>query len=632
MPSDTYILTISDVGVSTPADGSVTTVKIADYNVAIAGTGVTTAKIVDGAITSAKIANGTIGEADIADSAITSAKIANGTIVAGDIADGAITSAKILDGTIAAVDIANGAVTTDKIGTGTIVNNNIASNTITLGKIATIGSGTILGNATGSTTTIATSPCTAFGFQMLAAADVAGGKTVLGLGSMATQESTAVSITGGTIANVALSGTSVNVASPTGTLPVGNGGTGFSNYTSGDLIYANGATSFSKLAKAAATYVLHGSGSGSAPSWGSINLATDVTGILPTINGGTGGATTDTLTFATTGLSTDALATGELRWNTTDQTLDLKLAGDVTLQVGQEQNILVSNAEGSLISNGTAVYIFGYDSTNGIPSVKIATSVSNLANRTLGLATQNISIGGQGYITLTGLVRGLGNTTGLTTSGLTAGDEIWLGIDGKWSPTQQSFIRSQIKIGHVIIASSSGGSVLVNPRIIAGPAGSRVGGIVSTNSTETSTTVQNTLTLLNSYTIAATAFRANGTVIKGRYIGQITGTNVNRQITATFNGSTVFDSTAFNPNASGDWRLDLELARVDATALDVFATLHCHGQPTAMRTTQFTRLGSLTLDSADYALVVNGLTTSATPSVNAVIHKYSDIHWGPTGS
>jgi hypothetical protein len=377
---------------------------------------------------------------------------------------------------------------------------------------------------------------------------------------------------------------------------------------------------------------LHGSGSGSAPSWGSINLATDVTGILPTINGGTGGATTDTLTFATTGLSTDALATGELRWNTTDQTLDLKLAGDVTLQVGQEQNILVSNAEGSLISNGTAVYIFGYDSTNGIPSVKIATSVSNLANRTLGLATQNISIGGQGYITLTGLVRGLGNTTGLTTSGLTAGDEIWLGIDGKWSPTQQSFIRSQIKIGHVIIASSSGGSVLVNPRIIAGPAGSRVGGIVSTNSTETSTTVQNTLTLLNSYTIAATAFRANGTVIKGRYIGQITGTNVNRQITATFNGSTVFDSTAFNPNASGDWRLDLELARVDATALDVFATLHCHGQPTAMRTTQFTRLGSLTLDSADYALVVNGLTTSATPSVNAVIHKYSDIHWGPTGS
>ena len=456
MPSDTYTLTISDVGVSTPADLSVTTAKIVDLNV-------TTGKIADSAITSAKIANGTIAEADIADSAITSIKIANGTVTGTDIAPSTITSSNIVDGTIAAVDIADGAVTTDKIGTGTIVNNNIASNTIALGKIATIGAGTILGNATTGTATIATSPCTAFGFQMLAAADVAGGKTVLGLGSMATQASTAVSITGGTIANVALSGTSVNVASPTGTLPVGNGGTGFSSYTSGDLIYANGATSFGKLAKAAATYVLHGSGSGSAPSWGSINLATDVTGILPTINGGTGGTTTDTLTFLTTDQSTDALATGELRWNGVDKTLDLKLAGDVTLQVGQETNIYVHNSGGSAIPNGSVVYISGSTLVTGgaVPAVNLATNADVSAKKTLGVATQLIPIEGYGYITTQGLVRGL------NTSAYTAGTPLYLSTGGALTTTEPTHPATSVRIAISVFADTDGGSIYVQPQLFS---------------------------------------------------------------------------------------------------------------------------------------------------------------------
>jgi microcystin-dependent protein len=49
---------------------------------------------------------GQVGTDGIADSAVTSAKIANGTIVEGDLADGAVTSAKILDGTIVLGDLA----------------------------------------------------------------------------------------------------------------------------------------------------------------------------------------------------------------------------------------------------------------------------------------------------------------------------------------------------------------------------------------------------------------------------------------------------------------------------------------------------------------------------------------------
>jgi microcystin-dependent protein len=88
--------------------------------------------IASGAVTSAKIADGTIVNADISTSAaiaysklslgssITSSDIVDGTIVAGDIANGAITSAKILDGTITGADIANTTIGVGKISaTGT---------------------------------------------------------------------------------------------------------------------------------------------------------------------------------------------------------------------------------------------------------------------------------------------------------------------------------------------------------------------------------------------------------------------------------------------------------------------------------------------------------------------------------
>ncbi len=58
--------------------------------------------------------------ATVSDDAITSAKIADGTIIADDMADAAVTSAKIADGAIATEDMANDAVTSAKIADGTI--------------------------------------------------------------------------------------------------------------------------------------------------------------------------------------------------------------------------------------------------------------------------------------------------------------------------------------------------------------------------------------------------------------------------------------------------------------------------------------------------------------------------------
>ena len=78
----------------------------------------------------------------------------------------------------------------------------------------------------------------------------------------------------------------------TGILPVANGGTNISSYAVGDILYASGATTLSKLAAVATGNVLKSGGLVTAPAWGQVSLTTDVTGTLPIANGGTGLATT----------------------------------------------------------------------------------------------------------------------------------------------------------------------------------------------------------------------------------------------------------------------------------------------------------------------------------------------------
>lgn len=71
-------------------------------------------------------------------------------------------------------------------------------------------------------------------------------------------------------------------------IAVNKGGTGLTSYTVGDLLYASGAATISKLADVATGNALISGGVGVAPSWGKIGLTTHVTGTLASGNGGTG--------------------------------------------------------------------------------------------------------------------------------------------------------------------------------------------------------------------------------------------------------------------------------------------------------------------------------------------------------
>jgi len=74
--------------------------------------------------------------------------------------------------------------------------------------------------------------------------------------------------------------------------PATAGGTGLTSFAVGDLIYADTTTTLAKLADVATGNALISGGIGVAPSYGKIGLTTHISGTLPVGNGGTGITTT----------------------------------------------------------------------------------------------------------------------------------------------------------------------------------------------------------------------------------------------------------------------------------------------------------------------------------------------------
>lgn len=187
-------------------DGSIDTAHIADSQITTAKIGadaVDGTKIADDSIDSEHYVDGSIDTAHIADSQITTAKIADTNVTTAKIADSAITSAKINDGAIVNADInASAAIDASKIHDGTISNtefghlNGVTSNIQTqldareasnasltaIGALATTDGNFIVGSGS---TWVAETGSTA--------------RVSLGLGTIATQSASSVSISGGTI-------------------------------------------------------------------------------------------------------------------------------------------------------------------------------------------------------------------------------------------------------------------------------------------------------------------------------------------------------------------------------------------------------------------------------------------------
>lgn len=108
-------------------------------------------------------------------------------------------------------------------------------------------------------------------------------------------------------------------------------------------------------------------------------------------------------------LSTDTslvASAGQITWNPNERTADIGLDNNVVLQVGQETVALVRNGTLSAIANGTVVMLTGSIGNSGRLVVAPYDGVAD-ASLILGIATETIVAGADGFVTSYGKIRGI---------------------------------------------------------------------------------------------------------------------------------------------------------------------------------------------------------------------------------
>lgn len=238
----------------------------------------------------------------------------------------------------------------------------------------------------------------------------------------------------------------------TGQLPIANGGTGQSTSTAafnalsplttaGDLLYGGVAGAGTRLAAGGATQVLHG---GAIPTWSAVSLTTDVSGVLPNNQGGTG--VSSTAVFPTSGTVVTEAATETLTnktlldttttiANTADPTKKFiwNLAGattgtTTTINVSQTVNrvLTLPNATDTIIGRATTDTVTNKSmsgATNTFTAIPLTTAVTGvlpIANggtngSTVTAARSNLGIqSGFSFLTATGVYTTPANITTAT--------------------------------------------------------------------------------------------------------------------------------------------------------------------------------------------------------------------------
>jgi hypothetical protein len=156
-----------------------------------------------------------------------------------------------------------------------------------------------------------------------------------------------------------------------------------------------------------------------------------------------------------------------MRWNDTDGTIDLGLkGGNVTLQLGQEQLVRVVNKTATNINlleaNYQAVRVTGAQGQRLKVDLAQATTDA-LSAETIGLVTETINNNQEGFITTSGLVRGINTTGSLQSETWADGDVVYLSATtaGRITNVKPSAPNHLVIIGYVVSAHATQGSIFV---------------------------------------------------------------------------------------------------------------------------------------------------------------------------
>lgn len=479
-----------------------------------------------------------------------------------------------------------------------------------------------------------------------------------------------------------------NVFSITAPVTAALGGTGATSYAVGDILQADTASTLAKLAAVATGNVLISGGVGTVSSWGKVGLTTHISGTLSVGNGGTGATTltgilkgngASAFTAATAGTDysagTSALATGILKSTTSTGALSIAAAGtDYQAPIGTISGIVKGNGANAL----TAATASDITTAIGTTAVTNATNATNATNTGItedtatavavyptwvtantGNLPQKTTSTKLSFVPSTGVLTATsfsGAGTGLTgtASSLTAGTAsataaaVTFNNGGAGDASGTTFnggTARTISYNTVGAAASShshgnitnAGAIGVTANL---PIITTTSGVLTTGSFGTTA---NTFCQGNDARLSDTRSTTNALTINSGGAGAASGSTFNGSTALTISYNTVGAPSTTGTNASGSWNItSATTSGLNSTALgtaqtwtasqrgtqttnntlsyDLAVTNNVKSTPTAGGTLTFTNIASATGQSG-FILFVNGanyaISAAATTKVTS---------------
>jgi len=166
--------------------------------------------------------------------------------------------------------------------------------------------------------------------------------------------------------------------------------------------------------------------------------------------------TPESIYFSTTASAVTQV--GQLGWDDGYGTLDLMLkGGNVNVELGQENVVLVYNGNGTTLTRGEVVFVSG--SQGNRPSVNRAIATTDgYSATTLGFAAESIPPGEEGYVTTFGFINNI------NTNGLVGGSPVWLSptTPGGWTTTKPVAPQHTVLLGYIVRVHPTVGSIFVH--------------------------------------------------------------------------------------------------------------------------------------------------------------------------
>jgi hypothetical protein len=156
---------------------------------------------------------------------------------------------------------------------------------------------------------------------------------------------------------------------------------------------------------------------------------------------------------------------GMLTWNTDESTLDIGLDDEVVLQAGQEMVYYVKNQTGSTINDGQVVQFSGSLGNSGRLLIALARAdTTSEAKYIMGVATEEIANGADGFVTAFGKIRGIDTDGSVCSETWDDGDILYLSATtaGCLTVTPPSEPSLRIPIAAVVHAANNG-TLFVRP-------------------------------------------------------------------------------------------------------------------------------------------------------------------------